>query len=174
MALGFSTTSADAWKDLLTFATVVGATTSVSILYGGTGATAPSGARMNLGAAASGANVDITLLLPRQFRCLELASSATSVSARRRRGQISRFLIQTRAHEALRCKHAPRPGAQRPGVHQHHRRRDVTPRSRFGDSGATSQGRVRYDNNTDRLPLFPTNVSRTDLFKTWFTKNGVR
>ena len=37
---------------------IVGATTSSS--YGDTGATAPSGARMNVGAAASGANVNVS------------------------------------------------------------------------------------------------------------------
>jgi len=41
---------------------VVGATTSVGILYGGTGATTAAGARTNLAAAASGANADITSL----------------------------------------------------------------------------------------------------------------
>jgi hypothetical protein len=42
---------------------VVGATTSIGILYGGTGATTAAGARTNLAAAASGANTDITSLL---------------------------------------------------------------------------------------------------------------
>jgi hypothetical protein len=42
---------------------LVGATTSIGLLYGGTGATSASAARTNLGAAASGANSDITSLL---------------------------------------------------------------------------------------------------------------
>ena len=41
---------------------IVGATSSIGILYGGTGAATPSGARTNLSAAASGANSDITSL----------------------------------------------------------------------------------------------------------------
>ncbi len=41
---------------------VVSATTSIGLLYGGTGATSASGARTNLGAAALGANSDITSL----------------------------------------------------------------------------------------------------------------
>jgi hypothetical protein len=106
---------------------------------------------VNLGAAASGANGNYGVwnryLRQRQHRHDDA------------RAKSQNFLIQMRGTKHLRCKYAPRPAAQRPVVHQHHRRREVTRRSRFGDSGATSQGRVRYDNNTNRLTFGAGGVS---------------
>jgi hypothetical protein len=68
--IGASTPSTGAFTNLsasgsVTLGTISGATWNgnvISVTYGGTGASTPSGARTNLGAASSGANSDITSL----------------------------------------------------------------------------------------------------------------